>query len=76
MACGCPAAASNVASLPEVCGDAAAYFDPLDPGSIADGIRRVLDSPPAGGEAQAARFTWERCAREHDAVYEELAATA
>jgi glycosyltransferase involved in cell wall biosynthesis len=75
MACGCPVAASNVASLPEVCGDAALYFDPLDPESIADGIRRVLDSPPPGGEQQAARFTWERCAREHDAVYAELAAS-
>ena len=49
MACGCPVAASDVASLPEVCGDAAVYFDPLDAESIADGIRTVLDDPPAGG---------------------------
>jgi glycosyltransferase involved in cell wall biosynthesis len=76
MACGCPVAASDVASLPEVCGDAAVYFDPLDPESIAEGIRRVLDSPLPGGQEQAARFTWERCAREHDSVYEELVATA
>jgi glycosyltransferase involved in cell wall biosynthesis len=76
MACACPVAASNVASLPEVCGDAAVYFDPLDPESIADRIRTVLDRPPAGGPERAARFTWERCAHEHDAVYEELAATA
>ena len=75
MACGAPLAASNVASLPEICGDAAVLFDPLDPDAIADGIRRVLDSPPPGGIEQAARFTWERCAREHDAVYAELAAT-
>jgi glycosyltransferase involved in cell wall biosynthesis len=76
MACGCPVAVSNVASLPEVCGDAAVYFDPLDPESIADGMRTVLDHPPAGGPERAAQFTWERCAHEHDAVYEELAATA
>jgi glycosyltransferase involved in cell wall biosynthesis len=76
MACGCPVAASNVASIPEVCGDAAVYFDPLDPESIADGIRRVLDAPPAGGIDQAARYTWDECARRHDDVYEELAATA
>jgi glycosyltransferase involved in cell wall biosynthesis len=75
MACDCPVAASNVASLPEICGDAAVYFDPLDPESIADGIRRVLDSPPPGGIERAARFTWQRCAREHDAVYAELAAS-
>ena len=75
MACGCPVAASNVASIPEVCGDAAVYFDPLDPESIADGIRRALDSPPPGGAARAALFTWERCAHEHDEVYAELAAS-
>lgn len=76
MACGAPVAASNVASLPEVCGDAAVYFDPLEPESIADGIRRVLDSPPPGGAEQAAQFTWERCAREHDAVYRSLTSGA
>jgi glycosyltransferase involved in cell wall biosynthesis len=76
MACGCPVAASNVASIPEVCGDAAVYFDPLDPESIADGIRTVLDRPPSGGIERAAGFTWDACARAHDAIYEELAATA
>jgi hypothetical protein len=29
----------------------------------------VLDDPPPGGVEQAARFTWERCAQEHDEVY-------
>jgi len=72
MACGCPVAASGVASLPEVCGDAAVYFDPLDAESIADGIRTVLDHPPTGGPERAARFTWDECARQHDEVYEEL----
>jgi glycosyltransferase involved in cell wall biosynthesis len=72
MACGCPVAASNVASLPEVCGDAAVYFDPLSVESIAQGISDVLDRPPQGGIERAARFTWERCAREHDAVYRDL----
>jgi glycosyltransferase involved in cell wall biosynthesis len=72
MACGCPVAASDVASLPEVCGDAAVYLDPTSVESIADAIRRVLDDPPSGGIEQAAKFTWERCAREHDAVYREL----
>jgi glycosyltransferase involved in cell wall biosynthesis len=74
MACGAPVAASNVASLPEVCGDAAVYLDPTDVGSIADAIRRVLDDPPAGGIEQAARFTWERCAQQHDEVYRALTA--
>jgi glycosyltransferase involved in cell wall biosynthesis len=72
MACGCPLAASNVASLPEVCGDAAVYFEPLSVESIAEGIRDVLDRPPAGGVERAARYTWDECARRHEAVYREL----
>jgi glycosyltransferase involved in cell wall biosynthesis len=72
MACGCPVAASRTASLPEVCGDAAVYFDPESAEAIAQGIRDVLDRPPAGGIERAARYTWERCAREHEQVYREL----
>jgi glycosyltransferase involved in cell wall biosynthesis len=73
MACGCPVAASRVASLPEVCGDAAVYFDPGSAESIAQGIRDVLDHPPPGGIERAARYTWDECARRHDDVYRELA---
>jgi glycosyltransferase involved in cell wall biosynthesis len=72
MACGAPVAASDVASLPEVCGDAAVYLDPTSVESIADAIRRVLGDPPSGGIEQAAKFTWERCAQEHDQVYRQL----
>jgi glycosyltransferase involved in cell wall biosynthesis len=72
MACGCPVAASDVASLPEVCGDAAVYFDPLDAESIAEAMRAVLDHPPSGGIERAAMFTWDECARRHDEVYDEL----
>jgi glycosyltransferase involved in cell wall biosynthesis len=74
MACGCPVAVSRVASLPEVCGDAAVYLDPGSVESIAEAIETVLDRPPTGGIAHAARFTWDECARRHDAVYRELEA--
>jgi glycosyltransferase involved in cell wall biosynthesis len=74
MACGCPVAVSHVASLPEVCGDAAVYFDPTSVEDIARAIADVLARPAAGGIERAARFTWESCARRHDAVYRELAA--
>ena len=47
MACGCPVAVSRVAALPEVCGDAAVYFDPTSVETIAQGIVEVLDRPPA-----------------------------
>jgi glycosyltransferase involved in cell wall biosynthesis len=72
MACGAPVAASSVASLPEVCGEAAVYLDPTSVESIADAIRRVLDRPPSGGVEQAAKFTWDECARRHDEVYRAL----
>jgi glycosyltransferase involved in cell wall biosynthesis len=72
MACGCPVTAARVASLPEVCGDAAVYFDPESVEDLARAIDRVLTSPPAGVIEQAARFTWEECARRHEAVYREL----
>jgi glycosyltransferase involved in cell wall biosynthesis len=73
MACDCPVAVSRVTSLPEICGEAAVYFDPSSAEDIARGIVEVLERPHAGGPARAARFTWDRCAREHDAVYRELA---
>jgi glycosyltransferase involved in cell wall biosynthesis len=73
MACGCPVAVSRAASLPEVCGEAAVYFDPESVEDIARGIAQVLDRPPGGGPERARLFTWEAFARRHDAVYRELA---
>jgi glycosyltransferase involved in cell wall biosynthesis len=73
MASGCPVASSNAASLPEVCGDAAVYFDPRDPEAIANGVREALaiaDELHELGIARAARFTWEESARRHEYVYE------
>ena len=40
---GVPVACSNAASLPEVGGDAAEYFDPYDTAAIAGAIGRLLD---------------------------------
>ena len=76
MACGCPVAASNSGSLPEVCGDAAELFDPTDPAAIAAGISAALartDELSAAGLRRAAGFTWDATARAHDSVYRELA---
>ena len=73
MACGCPVATSNAGSLPEVVGDAAVLFDPLDPEAIAAGVTEALDRAAElreRGLARAAAFTWDATARAHDAVYE------
>ena len=75
MACGCPVASSNAASLPEICGDAARLFNPEDVAGMAAAVAEVLDDPApwrARGLARAAEFTWERCARAHEDVYREL----
>jgi glycosyltransferase involved in cell wall biosynthesis len=72
MACGCPVAAANAAAIPEICGDAAVYFDPHDPEAIANGVREALalaDELHELGLARASRFTWEESARSHDLVY-------
>jgi glycosyltransferase involved in cell wall biosynthesis len=76
MACGCPVACSNAASLPEVCGDAARLFDPRSVEEMVAAVEDVLEDPDpwsAKGVARAAGFTWEAAARAHDDVYAELA---
>jgi glycosyltransferase involved in cell wall biosynthesis len=74
MACGCPVACSDRGSLREIVGGAAALFDPESAEAIADGIERALTdtSLPGRGIARAAEFSWERCARSHEAAYREL----
>ena len=75
MACGTPVACSRVASLPEVGGAAAEYFDPHDIESIAGTIERLLQSKDEraclrqSGFSNARRFTWAACADRHLQVY-------
>jgi glycosyltransferase involved in cell wall biosynthesis len=69
MACGTPVVTSTVSSLPEVAGDDAVLVDPIDDGSIAEGLRRVIeDERLAGrlreaGPIRASGFTWHDAAR-------------
>lgn len=60
MACGTPAAVSRAASHPEMCGDAVAYFDPLDVDDMARTISTSLRAPP--DLTRARRFTWRAAA--------------
>jgi glycosyltransferase involved in cell wall biosynthesis len=79
MACGTPVVTSNVSSLPEVAGDAAMLVNPGNVFDIARGIREVLTDEPLRaelirrGRAQAARFSWERSAREVLEIYQDVA---
>jgi glycosyltransferase involved in cell wall biosynthesis len=74
MACGCPVACSDAASLPEVCGGAARLFDPSSPESIAGAVDDVLRDPARYrqlGLDRARSFTWEATAQAHEQVYRE-----
>jgi glycosyltransferase involved in cell wall biosynthesis len=76
MTFGCPIAAADTASIPEVVGDAALLFDPRQPDSIAtacyqlltdDNLRQTLVTR---GREQATHFSWERAAAETLQVFE------
>ncbi|MDR5172640.1 glycosyltransferase family 4 protein [Methylobacillus flagellatus] len=68
MSCGCPVLASNAASIPEVCGDAALYFSPDDPQALAaliesfckdsDLQKRMIEK----AAHHAATFSWKNAA--------------
>ena len=77
MASGCPVACSTAGSLPEICDNAARYFDPTSVDQLVEAVETVLDNPRAlleRGLERAAGFTWDACAREHDRVYRALGA--
>ena len=70
LACGVPAIASRVAALPEVGGDAVAWIhDPRNVDVWAAALLALMHDRDAAlalaarGPAQAAAFTWERCAQ-------------
>jgi glycosyltransferase involved in cell wall biosynthesis len=73
LACACPVACSDLPPLREVAGDAAVYFDPLDSESIASATLETIARGGSSGSERASQFTWDACARKHDAVYRELA---
>lgn len=72
MASGCPVAASDAGAIPEVCGDAAVFFEATDVAAMAAAIVEVdqrREELRERGLARAAEFTWEETARKHESVY-------
>jgi glycosyltransferase involved in cell wall biosynthesis len=69
MAAGVPVITSNLSSLPEVTGGAAALVDPHSPAELRAALDRLLTSPASrtqlavAGRTQAQRFRWDACAR-------------
>lgn len=78
MSLDCPVVCSNSSSLPEVVGDAAAFFSPDQPASLKDAIERVMEPGPfrqgliERGRHRASLFSWDRCARETHDVYQRI----
>ena len=74
MSAGIPVACADRSAMPELLGDAGAYFDPERPDSIADALEALLrdrdrrERNVAAAARRAAGFTWERCARDTFAV--------
>lgn len=71
MAFGCPLIVSRAGALPEVCGDAALYFDPSRPQELAQLIQKtVVDEDERQrlterGRARLALHSWDACARRY-----------
>ncbi|MEX1113425.1 MAG: glycosyltransferase family 1 protein, partial [Patescibacteria group bacterium] len=76
MACGTPVAASDAPPMPEILGDAAAFFNPRNTADVARVVERTLFDPALRrtlrrrGLARVKRYSWQKTARETLAVYE------
>lgn len=72
---GAPVVSSNATCLPEVHGDAALYFDPLNIQNMADTINQVLQDEAlrqkliTDGHTHVGTFSWQRMAEQTLEVY-------
>ncbi len=82
MACGVPVASSHAASLPELGGDVPIYFDPHDLDDMVEALKSLLLDEERQqlmrqrGPEQAARFSWDKAARETLQLYNQFATVA
>lgn len=78
MSVGCPVACSNVSSIPEVVGEAAATFDPESFKSIEKVILKVLNDASyksdliEKGYERVKLFSWNKCAEETINIYQKV----
>ncbi len=69
MANDCPVLSSNVASMPEILGNAALYFNPVEKTELVDLIKKIFDNTGAReelvekGREQIKKYSWTKCAR-------------
>lgn len=70
MACGTPVICGHNSSLPEIANEAATYADVIDPDDLADKISKI--KPTSKEISQAAKFSWEKTARQTYEVYSKI----
>lgn len=69
LALGLPIAAARASSLPEICGEAAIFFDPHDPGDISEALGQLVSRGALREDlgrkavARAQAFSWPEAAR-------------
>lgn len=78
FACNCPLVCSNTSSFPEIAGNAAVFFDPLDEKSILSSVEYVLNNKKVKnilrerGRARLNFFSWEKTASLTKKLYDSL----
>ncbi|RPI27931.1 MAG: glycosyltransferase family 1 protein [Acidobacteria bacterium] len=78
LRCGSVVLTTRVSSIPEVAGDAVAYFDHNDPSSLAREFQELYGNAPrqeqlrSKGMARAAGFSWHEAARKLLTLYESV----
>jgi glycosyltransferase involved in cell wall biosynthesis len=70
MACGIPIACARRGPMPEVLEDGGVYFNPEEPLSIAEAVKKLVEDGDLRkrvaekAQALSSRYSWQRCARE------------
>lgn len=78
MAHGTPVVSSDATCIPEVCGNAAHYFNALKPQDIAEKVTEVLHNPTlaeqlrTNGYVRLKKYSWKHMANQTLTVYKEL----
>ena len=81
MACGTPIASSNTAAMPEILGDAATFFDPLDVKDMANTIISILENENerqrlgALALERAKLFSWQKTASQTASIIKSVASS-
>jgi len=78
MASGVPVVSSNACVMPEICDDAALYFDPFDPDELAQVMYKILTDDPlwdtmrCRGFKRARKFSWVKTAKKMLNVFNDV----